>query len=484
MWLGTLPAAAQFAYFPALYNGPEALCRLGINGGLSNYPILPLRLGWYVDYTATAPPPHGMSYFPVIRLEQTGTGYSYSMKPGRRETTEQELRNAVASMPGEYWMIGNEPDRIRFQDDVEPHIYARAYHDLYTIIKEVDPTAKVVAGTIVQPTPLRLQYLDMVLDSYSATYQESMPVDAWSFHNFILNEINCTYYQDKLTPKELEAVCWGADIPPGVDATDGLRIDVQDNDNIELFKEQVIRFRQWMNDRGYRNTPAFLTEFGVLMPQGPFTPDFTVERVNAFMDASFDFLLTATDPNIGYPSDNNRLVQRFAWYSTDDNVNHNGHLFDRNLPFAYSRNAMGDNFAAYAASMSDSSDYYLEKVSVVGAPVSNSGTTTVTLEAVVSNSGHLERNTPAIVRFYNGDPFNGGVQIGEDRKVSIAGCGEKATLRVEWGNTQPGNYTVYARVQVLPDDINAGNNQSSVPVTITGGALSVSKVARDRMSVE
>lgn len=47
---------------------------------------------------------------------------------------------------------------------MEPHIYAAAYHALYYLIKQADPTARVIAGTIVQPTPLRLRYLDMVLD--------------------------------------------------------------------------------------------------------------------------------------------------------------------------------------------------------------------------------------------------------------------------------------------------------------------------------
>jgi hypothetical protein len=464
LWLQTLPAAAQFSYIPTIYNGPTELCRMGINGPLHNYLVNPLRLGWYIDYTASATPPAGMEYFPVIRLEQTSTGYNYSYLPGRAPATEQELRDKVASLPGHYWIIGNEPDRINLQDDMEPHMYARAYHDLYTIIKDEDPTAKIVAGAIVQPTPLRITYLDMVLASYQSAYLQPMPVDAWAFHNFILNEASCDHYKNLVDPDELGGVCWGAEIPPGVAATDGLRITVQENDDIDLFKAQVIRFRQWMADNGYRNTPAFLSEFGVLMPAGKY-PEFNAQRVNTFMDASFDFLMTGTDPNTGYPGDNNRLVQRFAWYSTDDNRDFNGFLFNPQQAAPNNRTPIGDNFATYAKNMDASLDYYLDKVSVVGAPVNSQDGMSVTLEAVIGNSGNLAHNTTAIVRFYNGDPFNGGVQVGSDQYISVAGCGEKSAVRTEWGGAQPGSYTIFARVQVLFSDVNSGNNQLSLPVT-------------------
>jgi hypothetical protein len=299
-----------------------------------------------------------------------------------------------------------------------------------------------------------------------------MPVDAWAFHNFILNEASCSYYADKVPPAELGQICWGADIPPGVNATDGLRIDVQDNDRLDLFKEQVIRFRQWMADRGYRDTPAFLSEFGILMPPGIFSPDFDSARVNELMNESFDFLLNTTDPNIGYPGDNNRLVQRFAWYSVDDKVNHNGFLFDANLPVASSRTAMGDNFAAYTDAVSDTVDFYLDEVTVLGTPPpASSGATTITLQAVIGNSGNLAADTPATVRFYNGDPNSGGKLIGTAQAISLEGCGEQTKVQVEWGGVAPGNYTVYAQVSTWENELDRTNNQASTPVTFADAHL-------------
>ena len=471
-WVETLPAQAQIGFLPALYNGPVGLCRVGINGSLRSYPLNSLRLGWHVDYTAIANDAPGINYFPVIRLEQTQSGYNYSFKPNRPPATEATLRAIVASLPGHYWIIGNEPDRLQFQDDMEPHMYARAYHDLYHIIKDEDPTAKVVAGAIVQPTPVRLRYLDLVLESYYQNYKQAMPVDAWAFHNFVLNEASCSYYSDKVPPEELGQICWGADIPPGVNATDGLRIDVQDNDRIDLFKEQVIRFRQWMADRGYRDTPAFLSEFGILMPPGIFNPDFDNARVNAFMDESFDFLMNTTDPDIGYPGDNNRLVQRFAWYSVDDLVNHNGYLFDPNLPTANSRTEMGDNFADYTNAVDGTVDFYMDTVSMVGTPpLTSQGTTTVTLQAVIGNSGNLAAATPATVRFYNGNPNSGGQLIGTAQTISLEGCGEQNTVQIEWGGVTPGNYTIYARVQTSQNELDGGNNEGSTAITFANAHL-------------
>lgn len=479
--LAAPPVYAQFSYVPALYNGPEGLCRIGINkvhSPLTNYEITPLRLGWFVDYTAVSPNVPGISYFPVIRLEQTANGYTFSYRPNRQPTTEQQLRAHVAARPGLYWLIGNEPDRIQFQDDIEPHVYARAYHDLYHIIKEADPTAKVVAGAIVQPTPVRLEYLDMVLESYFNTYKEAMPVDAWAFHNFILNEASCSHYQKIGTPPaQLSQICWGADIPPGVQATDGLRIDVQQNDSIELFQEQVVRFRQWMADRGYRNTPAFLSEFGVLMPESRF-PEFNAERVNNFMNWTFNYLLTATDPNIGYPGDNNRLVQRFAWYSVDDEINHNGFIFNR--AENNSRTPVGDNFVNFAKSVPETVDFYLEQLSIVGAPpITSQGATTVTLEVVVGNSGNLAASTPTTVRFYNGNPNRGGVLIGSAQSVSLPGCGEQTTVRIEWDNVTPGDYTIYAQVQAPAGDLDPSNNISSTTLTFHNENLYIPTMKRE-----
>jgi hypothetical protein len=229
-----------------------------------------------------------MEYVQMIRV--SGGTYSPNLAT---------LGSIVDNNPGSLWLIGNEPDCI-WQDNSLPSEYAAVYHELYGFIKSRDPSAQVAIGGIVQPTPLRLEYLDMVWDAYQSLYGEMMPVDVWNIHNMILRE---------------EKGSWGCEIPPGIDADQGMLYDVQDNDDIEIFQQQIVAFRQWMKEKGERDKPLIVSEYGVLMPE---VYGFDYARVKAFMYASFDYFTTATDDSLGYPADENRLVQRWAWYSLND----------------------------------------------------------------------------------------------------------------------------------------------------------------------
>jgi hypothetical protein len=178
------------------------------------------------------------------------------------------------------------------------------------------------------------------------------------------------------------------------------------------------------------------------------------------MDASFKYLLTATDPAIGYPADDNRLVQRFSWYSTDDNVDFNGFLFDRNSP-AGAITEMGLNYADYTATVTEEVDVAVVSLRALGTPlVAGQGVTTVTLEVVIANSGNLAHPTPVEALFYTGNPGQGGKLIGATN-VAIQGCGEITTAAVEWGVPAPGDYTVYVQLYTHAVESDRQNNGAS-----------------------
>lgn len=416
-------------YLPLVMNGyvpPSArLCRFGVGAGsdIATYPVNSLRLGWYIDWTVTPNPsrPGGIAYMPTVRLRQTGPN-SYSYSPGL-----DVLSATVRALPGAIWLIGNEPDRRYWQDSLEPHVYAQAYHDLYYLIKGWDPTAQIAAGGIVQPTPLRLQYLDMVLESYRKRYGEPMPVDVWNIHAFILRERSCDCYPED---------CWGAEIPPGIEACEGMLYEIQDNDNLEIFKQNIERFRRWMAERGYQDRPLIITEFGVQMwPDYGFPP----ERVNAYMNGTFDYLMTVTS-TLGYLADEYRLVQRWAWYSLSDD-HFNGWLFDPNTK---ARTVFGDNFAAYTAQVSPTVNLKPVRVwTEPSLPFSNGEPVTVTLLAYVVNNGNIATSGPTTVRFYEGNPDQGGTLIGEQSIPPLDGCASGVTASVIWANVLPGAHTVY-----------------------------------------
>lgn len=408
-------------FLPMTANGyvPPALrlCRFGVGGSqaIDQYAVNTLGIGWYSDWRVTTEPvrPGGIGYMPTVRLSQTGLN-SYEHTPDAAG-----ILVAAQAQPGATWLIGNEPDRRYFQDDLEPHVYAQAYHDLYELIKSADPTARIAAGSIVQATPLRLQYLDMVLDSFQAQYGFAMPVDVWNIHAFILRE---------------ERGSWGADIPPGIDVRQGMLYEIDDNADVEIFKANIRRFRQWMADRGYQDCPLIITEFGVQMPADyGFPPD----RVNSFMNETFDYLSSATDPALGLPYDNGKLVQQWAWYSVADN-NFNGWLFDASTR---ERTVFGDNFAAYTAAATPMVN--LLPIEVEAHPVRDTSGDVIsaTLSASIANNGDMPLGNQVKVRFYLGDSTQDRVLIGENTAYRLDGCASFVRLDVAWDQASAGSHT-------------------------------------------
>jgi hypothetical protein len=203
---------------------------------------------------------------------------------------------AAAIYPGSVWIVGNEPDVI-WQDNVMPEEFAHLYHDVYQTLKTADSSAKVAVGAISEPTSLRLAYLERVLNEYQARYGSMLPADWWTVHGYVLRE---------------QRNSWGVEIPPGFTEDQGMLWEVSDHGRLDLFKDLLIHFREWMASHGYQNTPLALTEFGILMP-----PDYgyPLEQVAKYMQDTFHWLQDTRNLVNGYPGDDYKLVQRWAWFS-------------------------------------------------------------------------------------------------------------------------------------------------------------------------
>ncbi len=306
---------------------PESIdvSRFGITGGLatgvdayeSGLPFGVL-LNWNVSVEV---PESSFEYWQMVRTWEEGI----------RRTTWEEIDLAINANPGSYWLVGNEPD-VRWQDNVTPQRYAEIYHEVYTFIKERDPTAKLVIGGVTQPTPLRRAYLDIVLDTYEEAYGEKMPIDIWNVHGFTLRE---------------ERDSWGVDIPPGMEDDLAIAYEIEDHDNLNILKQNLIEFRSWMAERGYGDKPLIISEYGILMPEDY---GFPVERVSKYMTDSFDLFRTLTGEN-GYQPDDGRLVQKWFWYSVyDGEVYPTGDLFD---PSAGQLTDLGEIWAGYVNGAAD-----------------------------------------------------------------------------------------------------------------------------------
>jgi hypothetical protein len=307
-----------------------------------------------------------------------------------------------------------------------------------------------------------------------------MPVDGWSIHNFILNETSCAHDPTN---------CWGAEVPPGVDAPFGEQIfffppelaNVSLTASPQRFQERIVRFRQWMKDRGYADKPLYVTEYGILMPQDISDENgvpFDDARVNTFMSQSFDFMTTAVDPNLGYGADGYRLVQEWSWYSTNDD-SFNGWLFDS---VTKQLTTMGQNFANYTGGIAISNDLFPWRLATNPAvPFSQGGPVTVQLRATIANSGNAAAPAgPVVVRFYRGDPAQGGAQIGGDQAVSLAGCGATTTAAVTWNGAPAGMHRIFVVVDAtgsLPESDEA-NNKWEFPLLIGTQRSLIPRIAR------
>lgn len=363
------------------YPSPQA--RFGVNvardGGrhIDDYTVTPLKAHWYLDYFTQATPsqPEGMVYAQMIRPPLW-----------KQATFTKTVESVLANNPGALWLLGNEPDRDK-QDGLTAGAYATFYHDVYTFLKTRDANARVAIAGVVQPTPIRLRYLDLVLTEYQNRYGTAMPIDVWTTHAFILRE----------------ATDWGAWVPPGLEAylDEGIKYEVEDHDSLAIFKANIIAFRQWMAAHGYRDKPLIVTEYGIL-----FSPDhgFPYDKVRTFMLGTFDFFLSATDAATGYPADGNRLVQAWSWFSLnyppydpETEFGHNGNLLE---PDTGALLPLGQDFGAYIAKLASptSVTLTLPRLQLTPSPVvisptatgsrSAGVTPTLTLTATLANTGN------------------------------------------------------------------------------------------------
>lgn len=269
-------------------------------------------LNWRIS--RTLPEQSNFAFWQMIRLGEEGVKFEWD-----------DIADILTQHPGSVWVVGNEPD-VKWQDNVTPTRYAELYHEVYTFIKERDPSALVASGGISQSTPLRRAYLDSILAVYEAKFGEPMPVDIWTLHAFTLRE---------------ERDSWGVDVPPGMNVDVGELYEIDDHDDIEIFKQNIIDFRVWMAERGYQERPLAITEYGILLPSDYGFPD---ETVISFMHQSFDFMLTASNET-GYPADENRLVQNWFWYMIYDGGQYpTGNLYD---PEQDALTPIGQAYAAY-----------------------------------------------------------------------------------------------------------------------------------------
>ncbi len=293
--------------------------RFGVSGSIKDAPrarSAGLNYGSFISWTTfdTSQLSADVTPWQMVRVSQAGI--IGGLEP---------LGVAVRANPGGYFVIGNEPD-VGVQDNTTAPRYAEIYHDAYYYIKSIDPTAQVAIAGVASPTPLRRFYLELVLNHYEQTYGEKMPIDIWTIHVYVLRE---------------ERDSWGIGIPTGLGGTDqGMLYEIDDHKNADIANQLLTDFRWWLSEKGYRDTPLAITEFGILLPADY---GFPPEVVSNYMTTLVNYYLNAAG-GTGYPSDGNKLVQWWFWFSI---VDHDQFEVSNMLDSAGQLTPVGRTYAGY-----------------------------------------------------------------------------------------------------------------------------------------
>ena len=379
------PGYASYAsgdfFFPP-YPADSERMGIGVRGAADYYtPVL--QAGWYLDWAVDPVPAHlgNAEYARLIGFTVSTNACGTSKIPASERSQVVELITGTALIdslranPGALWIIGNEPDSIYNCTPIMPDLYAELYHEFYPFIKTYDPAARVAIGAIVQPSPLRLEYLDKVLNHYQVLYGEKLPADLWNIHLYAIQE---------------RAGLAGAGVPPDASSHVGWTYNWAQSVDINVLAQNLRAMRQWMVDRGERNKPLIITEFGQLIPDdGSYVLDglrFTPEVSRDYLAGSISYFLTATDALVGYPADGNRLVQMWAWYSLYDSQ-YGGSLIT--APPTASLTLAGQAYAQIAVTvLTPTVDLYAVPLITPTIPPNSYGPAAVSLTVMVDNHGN------------------------------------------------------------------------------------------------
>lgn len=452
-------------------------CREGIAGWEPYFSvgidIRELTGGIYLDFTshAAAPQMRPMEFIQVIRVRQNKDSQGnyladYTTTPILSDEAGG-VGPIIASAPGSLWLIGNEPDRGpdepggSAQDDTFPQLYARIYHDAYQFIKQRDPSAQVAVGGLVEVTPGRLQYLDIVWNTYATLYGHAMPVDVWNMHLYVLPEI-----------RGIASVALGTDptLAYGFAFTHtsgGPPIYTYgDHDNLSRFDEQVRRMRQWMKAHGQEDKPLLLSEFGLLYDEDvtdEFGENFTMPRATDFLTKTFNYLSTAADVSIGMPSDENRLVQQWVWYSVNNPLGYVSNLVTNTVPLTFT--SVGNMFRTNVGTRPlrpNLQPRATTALTPIIQPDESSVTSTLLIQIV--NNGNQLVSEPLTVTFYTDATLT---QVIDSMVITsgIPGCARRrVTASVVWPDRGVGFHPFWIKV----DSANAITETNEADNVITG----------------
>lgn len=463
-----------------LSSAPSSLgtnCRYGVAiHDMATLDQLPLvNPGWFLTFGAGQHDyPEGVEFVPLVWIEQDKDidgNYlpSYSAGP---VLTGPGLGARIQALPkGSTWIVGNEVDRgpdpgggDPGQGDTYPDVYATAYHDVYHFIKERDPSAQVAISGLVEVTPGRLQYLDLVWASYLAQYGTIMPVDVWTMHLYVLPEVRPLPEPPYIEPNGIANVALGTDLNLGIRESSWWKTNPErqlecpddqvycyaEHDSLAVFEEQIRAMRIWMMEHSQRNKPLLLSEYSLIYPADiydEYGQSFPQTRVVAYLQATVGLLESLTDPVLGYALDGDRLVQQWNWYSiyTDHEIGAVSNLIEYVDPDW----TLTEPGQAYWDEIDNRSlEVNLLPDQVLAPPVSvvlPTDTATATLSVELRNNGNTAITSPITVTFFANEGLT--QPIGSAVIEGLGGCARpSAWASVTWPDLEVGVHPFWVKL--------------------------------------
>lgn len=233
--------------------------------------------------SSPSPTSSSMIYVPVVQ----GSGSSAAWKAS---TVASKLTAAGGTMPEEtVWQIGGQlgldsffrTSTSRYTDQFDVAGFGKAVHDWRAALSTIDPTYRLAAGAAIagETTGYTFSNLETfrALDTwYRQTYRCALPIDV-----FTMRVVLC-------------------------------RADSAAED----LRASVIAMRSLMAELGYGQAELWITGYGIG------DADIDVERISEVLATCTGWLTDSqSDPlasTLGLARDDDRLVQRWAWFSLND----------------------------------------------------------------------------------------------------------------------------------------------------------------------
>ncbi len=127
-----------------------------------------------------------------VQMVRTGKNYVFAAGP---ETITAFQALVRATPAGSYWQVGNEPN-VPGQDEAAPEEYARQYETIRGVIREIDPTARLVGPNILNwnytcnGCPGYAQgdgWTAKMIAAFQAQTGREIDFEVWSIHTYGLN---------------------------------------------------------------------------------------------------------------------------------------------------------------------------------------------------------------------------------------------------------------------------------------------------------